>query len=81
MYTIGRLQAGYVRHFSAWNSWQPGIGASLSASILPADLESVYGGRVRTGVGLFLTLRPAPMDMMGMDMMNASANDRSRQIP
>ena len=63
LFTVGKLQAGYVRYFGAWNQLQSGIGASLTASVLPADLRSDYGGRVRTGVGVFLTLRPAAMTM------------------
>ena len=57
-FTVGKLQAGYTRYLSKFRGVQPGIGASVSAGLLPGTLEPVYGGRVNVGFGLFLTLRP-----------------------
>lgn len=59
VFTVGRIQGGYVRYLSARGGLQPGIGLTASASIVPAALEARYGGRVVPGMGIFLTLRPA----------------------
>jgi len=59
VFTVGKLQAGYVRYFAARQGLQPGIGGSVSASLLPPALELRYGGRAVPGFGLFVTLRPA----------------------
>jgi hypothetical protein len=59
VYTVGKLQAGYVRYLRARRGLQPGIGGSVSASLLPADLQPRYGGAVVPGVGVFLAFRPA----------------------
>ena len=62
-FTIGKLQAGYVRYFETWKSLKPGIGATLSMSLVPTALDAVYGQRATFGLGLFVTLRPAAMPM------------------
>jgi len=59
IFTVGRIQGGYVRYLNARRGLQPGIGLTLSVSIVPAALEARYGGRVVPGLGVFLTLRPA----------------------
>lgn len=59
VFTVGKLQAGYVRHFGAWNGLQPGIGATASVSIVPQELASRYSGRLAPGLGLFFQIRPA----------------------
>jgi len=60
-FTVSKLQAGYVRYLEAWNGLKPGLGASLSMTLVPTTLEPAYGGRASFGFGLFLTLRPAAM--------------------
>jgi hypothetical protein len=59
VFTIGKLQGGYVRHLPSWRSLVPGVGATVSASLLPALLAPRYDGRVAPGAGVFFTLRPA----------------------
>lgn len=59
IFTVGRLQGGYLRYLSPRSGLQPGVGLTVSASIVPAALEALYGGRVVPGIGVFLTLRPA----------------------
>jgi hypothetical protein len=59
IYTVGKLQGGYVRYFRARSGLQPGIGGSVSLSLLPSDLQPRYGGAVAPGVGVFLAFRPA----------------------
>lgn len=65
VFTVGRLQGGYVRYLSPRSGLQPGIGMTVSASMVPAALEARYGGRVVPGMGVFLTLRPAAHAMGG----------------
>lgn len=59
IFIVGRVQAGYVRYWPAKRGWQPGVGGSVSASMVPPLLAPRYGGRVAPGFGLFVTLRPA----------------------
>jgi hypothetical protein len=65
VFTVGKVQGGYVRYFDAWNGAQPGVGVSLSASIVPRLLAPRYDGRVAPGIGVFFTTRPAPHAMAG----------------
>lgn len=60
VFTVGKLQGGYVRYLSSRSGVQPGFGLSVSASVVPAALEARYGGRVVPGFGVFMTVRPAP---------------------
>jgi YHS domain-containing protein len=60
---VAKLQGGYTRYFSARRGLKPGVGASVSASFVPAALAATYGGRINTGFGIFVTLRPAVMTM------------------
>jgi hypothetical protein len=62
-FTVAKLQGGYMRYLTAWRGLKPGVGATLSAGFVPADLSAAYGGRVHVGYGVFLTLRPAAMTM------------------
>jgi hypothetical protein len=59
VFTVGRIQAGYVRYMNARRGLQPGVGGSVSFSLVPEPLAPRYGGRVAPGFGLFLTVRPA----------------------
>jgi hypothetical protein len=53
-----KLQVGYARYGRGRRALQPGIGASVSASVVPRALESAYGRRVSPGFTVFLTVRP-----------------------
>jgi len=59
VFTVAKLQAGYTRYLPSWNGWSPGLGAAISAGIVPKSLEATYGSRVNTGFAVYLTLRPA----------------------
>ena len=65
VFTVAKLQAGYVRYFEPWGSFKPGIGGTLSMSLVPTALDAVYGQRATFGFGVFFTLRPAAMSMSG----------------
>ena len=60
-FTVGKVQGGYTRYLQAWNGLKPGVGAGISAGIVPDSLKSSYGDRVNFGFGVFVTLRPAEM--------------------
>ena len=62
VFTVGKLQGGYTHYLSTAGGWNPGIGASASAAVVPPALEPRYGG-VGLGVGIFVTLRPAAHEM------------------
>jgi hypothetical protein len=63
VFTVGKLQGGYTRYFAPRRGLMPGIGASVSAALVPEALEPRYGG-VGTGVGVFVTLRPPLHEMV-----------------
>lgn len=63
VFTVAKLQAGYTRYFAAWNGLKPGVGAGVSAGLVPDSLRPRYGSRVNVGVGVFLTLRPGERGM------------------
>lgn len=60
-YTVGKLSLGYVRQLKPLAGLAPGVGAGLTVSLLPDDLEPFYGSSNIAGLQLFLRLRPAPM--------------------
>ena len=59
VFTCGKAQVGYVRHLAPRLGVVPGLGASVTMSVVPAALAPRYGGRVVPGVGVFLRVRPA----------------------
>ena len=67
-FAVAKLQGGYTRYLKAWKGLQPGAGAAISAAFVPQSLEPYYGRRVNPGAAIFLTLRPAAMPMMMMQM-------------
>jgi hypothetical protein len=58
VFTVGKLQAGYTRYLPAWRGLKPGFGGSLSFGFVPKALGPVYGSRINSGFGVFVTLRP-----------------------
>jgi len=58
IFTVGKLQAGYVRQLLRWKTMDAGLGATASVSFVPQELESRYGGPTASGVGFFLVVRP-----------------------
>ena len=57
--SVAKIQGGYTRYLAARKGLTPGIGATVSAGIVPRSLEPVYGSRFNAGFGVYLTLRPA----------------------
>jgi hypothetical protein len=63
VFTVAKMQGGYVREFKPWKGLVPGLGGAVSASVVPPQLASRYNGRVAPGFDIFLTLRPRRHDM------------------
>jgi hypothetical protein len=58
LFTVAKLEAGYTRYLEGWRGWTPGVGAAVSAGVVPASLEPLYGHRVNAGAAVFFNLRP-----------------------
>jgi hypothetical protein len=59
VFTVGKLQAGYVRSLNAWKGIVAGVGATASVSLVPDALASRYAGNAAPGFGVFVTVRPS----------------------
>ena len=60
LFAVGKGQIGYERALKRWRSLVPGIGGSLTLSVVPRDLQSRYSGRaVSPGFVVFVSLRPS----------------------
>ena len=57
VYTVGKLQGGYVRFLAPWRGVQAGFGGSVSAALVPAAIQPNYGG---VGWGSASSLRCVP---------------------
>ena len=65
VFTVGKLQVGYVRHLKPWHGLLPGLGASVDVSMLPPELAPRYGGSLAPGFGLFLAIKPSRHEIAG----------------
>ena len=63
VFTVAKLQGGYVRHFKPRRRLESGLGASVSVSAVPPELASRYGGRLAPGFAMFVHVRPRRHDM------------------
>jgi len=59
VFTVAKLQGGYLHSLNEWKGLTPGVGVTLSASILPEALAPRYGGRIAPGVGVFVNVSSA----------------------
>lgn len=59
IFTVAKLQIGYLRQFAVVNGWAAGFGGHVNLSLVPPALAPRYGGRVAPGVGVFLNLTPS----------------------
>jgi hypothetical protein len=60
-FTLAKLNGGYTRTLAPWKGLVPGLGAGLSASIVPQTLRDEYSQQVNVGLALFFTVRPVRM--------------------
>lgn len=63
VFTVGKVQAGYVWLFPSRKGLVPGVGASTAVSLLPPELESRYSGRVAPSLNVFFVLRAGRHEM------------------
>jgi len=63
VFAIGKVQMGYVRHLRATRGLQPGIGGTVSISVVPPALEPRYSGRIAPSFGIFFSLQAARHQM------------------
>jgi len=80
--TVAKLQGGYTRYLATWKGLKPGVGASLSAGLVPERLKAAYGSRVNAGFGVFVAFRPAAMMMHGGNgAVNAPVDHSQHTMP
>jgi hypothetical protein len=60
-FTVAKLGMGYVRQLPPLAGLAPGLGAGVTVSRVPRDLEPFYGEATPVGMQLFFRLRPVPM--------------------
>ena len=58
IFTVAKLQGGYVREFAIGKSLAAGVGGMAALSLVPPALVSRYGGRAVPGYGIFVSLGP-----------------------
>lgn len=58
IFTVGKLQFGFVNYRPSRRGLRFGSGATVSAALLPPWLAPRYGGRIAPGFGVFLTIGP-----------------------
>jgi hypothetical protein len=58
VYTIGKVQAGYLRSFLIGGGTVLGVGGTASLSMVPPALVPRYPRRVNPGFGVFASVRP-----------------------
>ena len=63
MVSIGKAQAGYVRHLKSLGGLVPGVGAAATLNFVSRELAPRYSGRVAPGLNLFFTLQAARHQM------------------
>ena len=63
VFTVGKVEAGYLREMRQWHGFVPGVGGMAMLSITPPLLAPYYGGRLVPGFGVFLNLRPSVHSM------------------
>jgi hypothetical protein len=59
VFTVGKLEGGYVHYFAPRYGLLPGVGASVSVGVVPPELTRGYYRRLEPGLGLFFTVRPS----------------------
>jgi len=63
VFTVGKIEGGYVRYSRAWKGLVTGIGGTAALNVVPSALAPRYSGRVAPGFGAFFTVRPSQHSM------------------
>ena len=59
VFAVGKLQVGYVHHLPVRKGVRPGIGGSMSISLVSPALAPRYSGIIAPGFGVFFNVQPA----------------------
>ena len=59
VFTVAKLQLGYLRQIAVVKGWAAGVGGHVNLSMVPQALAPRYGGRVAPGVGVYFNFTPA----------------------
>jgi hypothetical protein len=81
VFTVGKLQGGYLRQLGTRASMVPGIGVSLSLSFAPDRLRPFYEDRTSVGFSVFFNLRPAEMGGQAGHQHQAAAGRSTSAVP
>ena len=63
VFTVGKLQFGYVRHLRATKGLVPGLGGTVAVSLLSPELATRYSGRAAPSFAVFFSLQAAKHEM------------------
>ena len=63
VFTLGKVQLGYVRQLAGWRVVSAGLGGFVALSVLPPALAPRYGGRIAPSFGVFLSVGAAKHQM------------------
>jgi hypothetical protein len=67
-YSVGALALGYLRTVGTVAGLSAAVGVRGSVTLVPSDLEALYGSRAPVGVAIYLRLRPAGARERGVKM-------------
>jgi hypothetical protein len=59
VFSVGKIQVGYVRHLQATKGLVPGLGGTVSVSLLSRELAPRYSGRAAPSFAIFFNLQAA----------------------
>jgi hypothetical protein len=63
IFTVGKVQLGYVRHLPAAKGLVPGLGGAVAISLLSRELAPRYSRRAAPSLAVFFTLQAARHQM------------------
>jgi hypothetical protein len=76
IFSLSKISAGYLYQCPPFEDWVPGLGLTVTQSLLPSDLKDAYGERYPKEVAVFVSLRTVPMEMAeGMHSMGHMSHD------
>jgi len=69
VFDVSTVGAGFVHQFAPLGNLVPSVGLRVAVSFVPRALEPFYGSRSPTSFGVFVSMRPRPMEMAAMGSM------------
>lgn len=80
IFNISTVGAGYVYQFAPLGNFVPSAGVRAAVSFVPSALEPFYGSRSPTSFGVFVSVRPRPMEMASMDSVKEHEMPRGGHV-